>query len=334
MLIERKLLSQCGLRPAAARRRKRRAASTTSRATAPSSSIRRCLPRGRALALARKALADTSCARRLPVSSSERFVSVGDYVTRGTKVASVMRDQPAARRADRARSSTSRRSRAGRAVSLEVDAYPGRDLHGPGALRLAGAQGRLARAASLKPSCPTRTACSSRALRHRADRAGVTARRRSSCPAAAVRTVAGTARVFVVTTATASRSGIVTTGQTVGDSSRSRVASRRGDMVADQQRGRSSPTASASPQEVESAMQWLAALCVRGRSSHRSSILSLTVVGTVRLHAARDRSVPERRLSRRSSVTTRLPGAAPEQVESEVTDKIEEAVNTISGIDS
>jgi HAE1 family hydrophobic/amphiphilic exporter-1 len=33
------------------------------------------------------------------------------------------------------------------------------------------------------------------------------------------------------------------------------------------------------------------------------------------------------------TVTTRLPGAAPEQVESEVTDKVEEAVNTISGID-
>ena len=34
------------------------------------------------------------------------------------------------------------------------------------------------------------------------------------------------------------------------------------------------------------------------------------------------------------SVTTRLPGAAPEQIETEVTDKIEEAVNTISGIDT
>ena len=33
-------------------------------------------------------------------------------------------------------------------------------------------------------------------------------------------------------------------------------------------------------------------------------------------------------------MTTRLPGAAPEQVETEVTDKIEEAVNTISGIDT
>ncbi len=33
------------------------------------------------------------------------------------------------------------------------------------------------------------------------------------------------------------------------------------------------------------------------------------------------------------TVTTRLPGAAPEDVETEITDKIEQAVNTISGID-
>jgi hydrophobic/amphiphilic exporter-1 (mainly G- bacteria), HAE1 family len=33
------------------------------------------------------------------------------------------------------------------------------------------------------------------------------------------------------------------------------------------------------------------------------------------------------------TVTTRLPGAAPQEIETEITDKIEEAVNTISGID-
>src|SRR6266700_131487 len=33
------------------------------------------------------------------------------------------------------------------------------------------------------------------------------------------------------------------------------------------------------------------------------------------------------------SVVTRLPGAAPEEVESEITDKIEESLNTISGIE-
>src|SRR5262245_5702141 len=33
------------------------------------------------------------------------------------------------------------------------------------------------------------------------------------------------------------------------------------------------------------------------------------------------------------TVTTRMPGAAPEEVETEVTDKLEEALNTISGVD-
>src|SRR5215510_4530864 len=33
------------------------------------------------------------------------------------------------------------------------------------------------------------------------------------------------------------------------------------------------------------------------------------------------------------SVVTRLPGAAPEEVESEISDKIEESLNTISGIE-
>src|SRR6476660_5616862 len=33
------------------------------------------------------------------------------------------------------------------------------------------------------------------------------------------------------------------------------------------------------------------------------------------------------------TITTLQPGAAPEQIETEITDKIEEAVNTISGID-
>src|SRR5665647_146568 len=33
------------------------------------------------------------------------------------------------------------------------------------------------------------------------------------------------------------------------------------------------------------------------------------------------------------TVTTRQPGSAPEEIETEITDKIEEAVNTVNGID-
>ena len=79
-------------------------------------------------------------------------------------------------------------------------------------------------------------------------------------------------------------------------------------------------------------MQWLAALCVRRPVFASVLVLSLAVIGVFAfLQLGVDRfpviDFPT------VVVTTRLPGAAPEQVESEVTDKIEEAVNTISGLD-
>ncbi len=80
-------------------------------------------------------------------------------------------------------------------------------------------------------------------------------------------------------------------------------------------------------------MQWLAALCVRRPVFAWVLVLSLTVVGLFafgRLGVDRFPNIDIPTIS----VTTRLPGAAPEQIETEVTDKIEEAVNTISGIDT
>ncbi|MSO82223.1 MAG: efflux RND transporter permease subunit [Acidobacteria bacterium] len=79
-------------------------------------------------------------------------------------------------------------------------------------------------------------------------------------------------------------------------------------------------------------MQWLAALCVRRPVFASVLILSLSVVGTFSFTQLGIDQFPNVDFPT-VLVTTRLPGAAPEQVESEVTDKIEEAVNTISGID-
>jgi HAE1 family hydrophobic/amphiphilic exporter-1 len=79
-------------------------------------------------------------------------------------------------------------------------------------------------------------------------------------------------------------------------------------------------------------MQWLAEICVRRPVFASVLILTLTVVGAfsfTRLGLDRFPKVDFPTIL----VTTRLPGAAPEQVETEITDKIEEAVNTISGID-
>jgi HAE1 family hydrophobic/amphiphilic exporter-1 len=79
-------------------------------------------------------------------------------------------------------------------------------------------------------------------------------------------------------------------------------------------------------------MQALAALCVRRPVFASVLILSLVVVGGSALTRLGVDLMPNIDIPT-ITVTTRLPGAAPEQVESEITDKVEEAVNTISGID-
>src|SRR5829696_2159318 len=79
-------------------------------------------------------------------------------------------------------------------------------------------------------------------------------------------------------------------------------------------------------------MQWLAAISVKRPVFATVIILSLTVIGAFsfgRLGLDRFPKVDFPTVV----VTTRLPGAAPEEVETEITDNIEEAVNTISGID-
>src|SRR3954465_14004906 len=79
-------------------------------------------------------------------------------------------------------------------------------------------------------------------------------------------------------------------------------------------------------------MQWLASISVKRPVFATVIILSLTVVGAFsfgRLGLDRFPKVDFPTVV----VTTRLPGAAPEEVETEITDKIEEGVNTISGID-
>src|SRR5712692_5276213 len=79
-------------------------------------------------------------------------------------------------------------------------------------------------------------------------------------------------------------------------------------------------------------MQWLAALCVKRPVFATVLILTLTVVGAfsfTRLGVDRFPKVDFPTVV----ITTVQPGAAPEQIETEISDKIEEAVNTISGID-
>src|SRR3954449_3192781 len=79
-------------------------------------------------------------------------------------------------------------------------------------------------------------------------------------------------------------------------------------------------------------MQWLAEVCIKRPVFASVLILVIAVVGIfgyTKLGVDRFPNIDFPIIT----VTTRLPGAAPEDVETEITDKVEEAVNTISGID-
>jgi HAE1 family hydrophobic/amphiphilic exporter-1 len=79
-------------------------------------------------------------------------------------------------------------------------------------------------------------------------------------------------------------------------------------------------------------MQWLASISVKRPVFATVIILALTVVGAfafLRLGVDQFPKVDFPTIV----VTTTMPGAAPEEVETEISDKIEEAVNTVSGID-
>src|SRR5436190_1976567 len=79
-------------------------------------------------------------------------------------------------------------------------------------------------------------------------------------------------------------------------------------------------------------MQKLAEICVRRPVFATMLILSITVVGTFSFRALGVDLFPKIDLPT-ITVTVINPGASPEEVETEITDKVEGAVNTISGID-
>jgi HAE1 family hydrophobic/amphiphilic exporter-1 len=79
-------------------------------------------------------------------------------------------------------------------------------------------------------------------------------------------------------------------------------------------------------------MQKLAEICVRRPVFATMLIMTLMVLGVFAYNRLTVERFPRVEFPT-ITVTTRLQGAAPQEVETEITDKIEEAVNTISGID-
>src|SRR5436190_1379447 len=79
-------------------------------------------------------------------------------------------------------------------------------------------------------------------------------------------------------------------------------------------------------------MQKLAEICVRRPVFATMLILSITVVGLFSFKALGVDLFPKIDLPT-ITVTVINPGASPQEIETEITDKIEGAVNTVSGID-
>lgn len=79
-------------------------------------------------------------------------------------------------------------------------------------------------------------------------------------------------------------------------------------------------------------MQKLAEICVRRPVFATMLITTLMVLGVFSYNRLTVERFPRVEFPV-VSITTRLPGAAPEEVETEISDKVEQAINTISGIE-
>src|SRR5436190_5846607 len=79
-------------------------------------------------------------------------------------------------------------------------------------------------------------------------------------------------------------------------------------------------------------MQWLAEICVKRPVFATMLVMSLVVVGAFSFFSLGVDLFPKIDFPT-ITVTVANPGASPQEIETEITDKVEEAVNTISGID-
>lgn len=164
--------------------------------------------------LAQKALSDTTVRAPFAGIVGERFVSVGDYVTRGTKVATVMRVDPLRVELTVPQQFVSAVA-SGSAVTFEVDAYPGEKFVGEVRF-VSPSLAAATRALTLEAIVPNGNNrlkpgfFATAQIEHASMLPGLLV------PAAAVRTVSGTARVFVVN-GDRVEERVVMVGQTVGE---------------------------------------------------------------------------------------------------------------------
>jgi RND family efflux transporter MFP subunit len=182
------------------------------------------------LTLARKALSDTAVRAPFNGSVEQRFVSIGDYVVKGTKVASVMRTNPLRVELTVPGQYISQVA-AGRAVTLTVDSYPGEVFTGQ------------VRYVSPAVKTDSRALVVEAVVANDHDRLKpglfVTARLEQASrspavlvPVAAVRMVSGTPRVYVIGPNKAVEERLVTSGQTLDGMVEIESGLKAGEVVA------------------------------------------------------------------------------------------------------
>lgn len=146
--------------------------------------------------LAQKALDDTTVRAPFAGVVGERFVSVGDYVTRGTKVATVMRVDPLRVELTVPEQFVSAIA-AGRSVTFAVDAYPGETFVGQ-VRYVSPSVAANTRALTLEAIVPNGNSRLKPGFFATAQIEQAAMLPGLLVPASAVRTVSGTARVFVI----------------------------------------------------------------------------------------------------------------------------------------
>ena len=179
--------------------------------------------------LARKAQADTTI--RAPFSGlvAERVVSVGDYVTRGAHVATVVRVDPMRVELTVPEQAVSL-VKAGQPVQITVDAYPGETF--PAKVRFVSPSLRTdQRALTVEAVAPNSDGRLKPGLFATAQIQQPTSSPALLVPASAIETVAGTSRVYVIKTDKVEER-IVTVGETVGQQVEITSGLTRGDTVA------------------------------------------------------------------------------------------------------
>jgi RND family efflux transporter MFP subunit len=182
------------------------------------------------LTVARKALVDTVVRAPFAGVVEQRLVSVGDYVTRGTKVASVMRINPMRVELTVPEQYLSAVG-PGHGVVLKVDAYPGQTF--AGRIRyVSPALNTDSRTLVVEAVVPNGRGELRPGLFATAQIEQATTEPALLVPTSAVRTTAGTARVYVVSSDRTLEERIVTTGQTVGDLVEITSGVTRGESIA------------------------------------------------------------------------------------------------------